>query len=456
MNYKNSKILVIDDDSEVRSLMSGVLSDEGYIVQQASNEADAIFQMKKFSPDLIFLDLWIDQDESAGLKILDKIKQMGCDIPIVIISGHGTIDVAMQAVRIGAFDFMEKPFIIDRLLLTCERALETSKLKNEVFSLKNEKLYSDVFAIGTSSFATSIKQIIGKLASSNSRIYINSSIGTFSESIAYKIHKESSRSEKNFICINCISDNSENFENELFGTEKSYGYLEKASDGTIFLEEIDRLSKSAQRKLLMFLQNGKYICRNRIVYPDTRIICSSKIDKITDLIENGVFSDELFYRLKISEINVPDIKDRREDIIPIAKYYIKKSDLFFGLQSKDFSPRAISILQSYDWPGNIYQIRNVVESALINSHKDKEQYINETCLPNELITETKDKFEDLNVAKLISLPLREAKDCFESDYLRAQVQRFSGNISQTATFIGMERSALHRKLKNLNVHIKKK
>lgn len=455
MNYKGSKILIIDDDREVRSLVSGVLSDEGYIVSEAANELESIAQVKKNTPDLVFLDLWIDQDEAAGLKILEKIKQINCDIPIVIISGHGTIDVAMNAVRLGAFDFMEKPFIIDRLLLTCERALETSKLRSEITSLKNDKLFSDVFSVGESQFASTIMQTIDKLAILNSRIFINCGIGLFSDSIAYKIHKESSRQTRNFVSINCISDDAEKFENELFGTEKSYGYIEKASGGTVFLEEIHRLSKSTQRKLLMFLQNGKYSCGNRIIDSNIRLICSSKTNLLNKLIKNNEFSEELLYRIKIAEIEIPDIKDRREDIIPIVQYYLKKSETLFGMKSQEFSAEAIAILQSYDWPGNISQIKNVIESALINAQNKRAEYIDEKCLPSDLLSEAKNKFEHLNVAKLISLPLRDAKECFESDYLRAQVQKFSGNISQTALFIGMERSALHRKLKTLNVKVQR-
>ena len=455
MNYTNSKILIIDDDSEVRALMSGVLSDEGYSVQQAANESDAISQVKKKPPNLIFLDLWMDHDESAGLKILEKIKQINPEIPIIMISGHGTIDVAMQAVQSGAFDFMEKPFVIERLLLTCDRALETVKLRNENVSLKNDKFYSDVFSVGDSLFVTSIKSAIEKMASSNGRVFINASIGTCAESIAYKIHKKSPRKDKNFMYVNCISDDSERFEHELFGSAKSYGYLEKTSEGTIFLEEVDRLSKNIQRNLLMFLQNGRYVCENRIVYSDTRIICSSQKNNMLSMINSGEFSNELFYRLKISEINVPDINERREDIIPIIEYYLSKSEQLFGLPAKAFTAKALAILQSYNWPGNIYQIRNVVENSLINARGNSSKHINEEHISAEITSATMNKFESLNVAKLVSLPLKEAKDCFESDYLRAQVQRFSGNISQTATFIGMERSALHRKLKNLNVQVRK-
>jgi two-component system nitrogen regulation response regulator NtrX len=453
MSSANNRILVIDDDAEVRSLISGVLSDEGYETFVAANEQEAISQVKKNSPQLVFLDLWIDEDESAGFKILEKIKSINAEIPIIIISGHGTIDIAMNAIRLGAFDFIEKPFVIDRLLVTCSRALELCTLRTENISLKNDKLYSEAFFIGTSKFANSIKSTLEKIAHSNSRVFINSPVGIGAEAIAYKIHKKSSRKDHNFVYVNCISDKSGQFENDLFGTGKTYGYLEKASSGTLFLEDIDKISKEAQRKLLMFLQNGKYSTDNRVIYSDVRIICSTTNNNIENMIDQDLFSSELFYRLKISEINVLNIKDRREDIIPIINYYLDKSEQLFGLKRKSFSDRTLAILQTYDWPGNILQIKNVVESSLINASDSDE--ISEQFLPAELSTNTKNKFESLNIAKFISLPLKEAKDRFESDYLQAQVDRFSGNISQTANFIGMERSALHRKLKSLNVQCKR-
>jgi two-component system nitrogen regulation response regulator NtrX len=451
----NENILIVDDDAEVRSLISDVLSDEGYKTRHAANEQEAISQVKNNIPDLVFLDLWIENDESAGFKILEKIKNINSEIPIIIISGHGTIDIAVTAMQIGAFDFIEKPFVIDRLLLTCKRALEFYKLKNENVLLKNNKLCSEIFSIGTSLFATSIKSNIEKIAASNSRVFIHCPAGIGADSIAYGIHKKSNREKNSFTCISCISDKSESFDVECFGTEKSYGYLEKTSGGTVFLEDIDKLSQNSQRRLLMLLQNGKYSVGNRTVYPDTRIISGSVNGNIMYMVKENLFSSELFYRLKIAEIDIPSLKDRKEDIIPIINYYIDKSEQLFGLKSKKFSDNALAILQSYDWPGNVHQMKNIVESSLINASDTNIKQITEEFLPTELTTNTKDKFESLNIAKFISMPLREAKDHFESDYLRAQVDRFSGNISQTANFIGMERSALHRKLKFLNVQHKK-
>lgn len=449
MDTKNAKILVIDDDAEVRSLISGVLSDEGYSTSLAANEQEAISSVKTCMPDLVFLDLWIGDDEAAGFKILDKLKNINSDLPIIIISGHGTIDIAMNAMRKGAFDFLEKPFVIDRLLLTCTRTLEFHKLKIENSSLKYDRLSPDIFFVGTSLFASNIKASIDKIANSNSRVFIKSPVGIGVDSIAYRIHQLSSRKDCNFINVSCISgENSKNFDDELFGTDKSYGYFEKASGGTIFLEDIDRLSQDSQRKLLMFVQSGKYQLPSRNVFSDVRIICSTVSGEISKISE---FNQELFYRLKIAEINVPSMSERREDIIPVINWYMSRSEELFNLKQKQFSDKALAILQAYDWPGNIHQIKNVVESSLINASDSNKNVIDETMLPTELSTNTKEKFESLNIAKFITLPLKEAKDCFEKDYLRAQINRFSGNISQTANFIGMERSALHRKLKVLDV-----
>ncbi|MBR1734680.1 MAG: sigma-54-dependent Fis family transcriptional regulator [Alphaproteobacteria bacterium] len=453
MNTTNAKILIIDDDAEVRSLISGVLSDEGYQTYLAANEQEAISSAKSNMPDLAFLDLWIKDDESAGFKILDKLKNINSELPVVIISGHGTIDIAMNALRKGAFDFLEKPFVIDRLLLTCTRTLEFHKLKTENNSLKNDRLCSDIFSVCTSIFANSIKSTIDKIANSNSRVFIKSPVGIGVDSIAYRIHKHSSRKDCNFVTVNCMASSySKSFDDELFGTDKSYGYLEKAAGGTIFLEDIDKLSVDSQRKLLMFLQSGKLQLTSRNIYSDVRIICSTTDNESSKMNE---FSPELFYRLKISEINIPSLTERREDIIPIINWYMSRSEELFNLKPKQFSEKALAILQAYDWPGNIHQIKNIVESSLINSSDSNSSQIDETMLPNELTVNTKDKFESLNIAKFITLPLKEAKECFESDYLKAQVNRFSGNISQTANFIGMERSALHRKLKALDVQYMK-
>ncbi|MDR3151758.1 MAG: sigma-54 dependent transcriptional regulator [Holosporaceae bacterium] len=455
MNSENGNVLIVDDDSEVRKLMSDILVDEGYTVRTASCEHEALAQIKKCIPDVLFLDLWIGEDESAGMKILEKTKKISDDIPIVVISGHGTIDVAVSIMQDGAFDFIEKPFVIERLLITCRKAVEMCRLKKENSSLKNSKFCSDIFSVGSSSFANSIMSTVEKIASSNSRVFIDSPIGMEADVMAYDIHRKSNRSDNFFVCMNCFCSGFNNFLQDFFGAENYYGNLEKADGGTIFLDEIDKLSQDFQRKLLSFLLEGKIRFGSRTVRSNARVICGAASENIKNAMDRGDFSRELFYRLKISEIVIPEIKHRREDIVDLVNYYLFKSDLLFGLPAKKFTESAMAILQSYDWPGNILQIKNVVENSLINASDSHDIYISEKFLPSELTTSTKDKFDSLNVAKFITMPLKEAKERFESDYLTAQIERFSGNVSQTAHFIGMERSALHRKIKALNVQFRK-
>ncbi|MDR0556179.1 MAG: sigma-54 dependent transcriptional regulator [Holosporaceae bacterium] len=442
------RILIVDDEDEVRSLVSDVLMDEGYCTDLAKDEQEAFSHIRKACPDLIFLDLWIGEDESAGLKILKKIKKMRVEIPVIVISGHGTIDIAVQIIQKGAVDFIEKPFVIDRLLLTCRRALELHRLKMENTVLKQSKFDTEVFSIGKSTFAQSIMSTLEKIASTNSRVFIKSKVGLGADALAFKIHKKSSRSEAPFVRVNCFLDEREDLEARLFGTEQFYGYIERADDGTIFLEEIMKLSRCCQMRLLQFLQDGFYIAGNRRVRSDVRIICNSS-DDVESLILLSKFHKELFYRLNVIDLDVPCLEERHEDILPLINYYMSNSEALFGLKPKKFTEMALAVLQSYSWPGNIYQVRNVVESSLISSMKSPQ--IDKDSLPSELTASTEEKFVSLDVAKLVSLQMKEAKEYFESDYLRAQIDRFSGNISKTAEFIGMERSALHRKLKALGI-----
>ena len=448
----NENILVVDDDVEVRTLVADVLSDEGYTVHQASNESEAMNVLKNNDISLVFLDLWIGEDESAGLKILNKIKKTNFDIPVVIISGHGTVDVAVKAIHDGAFDFIEKPFVIDRLLITTNRAIETYKLKTENSTLKNSKLDLKVLDIGDSSFAQNINTQIKKIGELSSRVFIKAESGSGSNIVAYAIHKASPRRGQ-FMYVNCSTNDEQKLENDLFGNDGAYGYLEKANRGTLYLEDISNVSKNIQRRLLEFFQNGYFMAGQRRVFSDVRIISSSNFD-IDKAISNNDFISELFYRLSVSQIEIPPLRERKSDIIPLLKYFISKSDMILGRTKIEFSREVISVLQSFDWSGNIYQLRNVVENMLINLGTKTQ--ITTECLPSEILSSTNDKYQALDVMKLILLPLKQAKEMFESDYLRAQINRFSGNISKTAEFVGMERSALHRKLKYLNVDVIRK
>lgn len=442
-------ILVVDDDLEVRTLVADVLSDEGYVVRQASNEQEAMSHLKKENFNLVFLDLWIGEDESSGLKILTKIKKVDLELPIVMISGHGTIDVAVKAIQEGAFDFIEKPFVIDRLLITAQTAIELHKLKQENAILKNNKFDVNILKIGESPFAQSIKQQISKIAEASGRVFISADVGSGANIVAFAIHQESHRKGP-FVYVNCISDDSEKFEMDLFGNEKGYGFIEYANFGTLYLEEVSKLSQNAQRKLLEFFQNGFYFEGKRRISSDLRVICSSSID-IDSEIKKGNFIGELFYRLNVFQLAIPPLKLRKMDVMPLVQYFASKSNSAFGNRKIEFAPDAISWLQAFSWPGNVRQLQNVVENILINA--TGKSIVTTNCLPPEITFETENKYKALDAMKLISLPLKEAKDSFESDYLLAQVNRFSGNVSKTAAFVGMERSALHRKLKALNVEV---
>lgn len=439
----NHNILIIDDDAEVRSLISDILSDEGYATFPVSNETEAFCNLKKTEFDLIFLDLWIGEDESAGLKILNKIKNQYPGIPIVIISGHGTIDVAVSTIQNGAFDFIEKPFVIDRLLLTTNRAIELYRLRNENMKLRNKRVDLDVISVGKSPFVVNLKSTLDKAAQTNGRVFIETYPGMGAENIALYIHKKSIRKDSPFMHFNCSSDAKDKVEIELFGKDKIMGCLEKANFGTVFLDNATELSQDCQRRLLQYIQEGRIYIENRgNVYIDTRIICSHNAN-----FDMSDFNKSLFYRLNIVNIKLPELKNRREDILPLVDYYIQNADSFFGLTSKPFTDECRAILQTYEWPGNVYQIKSIIENSLINALEDTQ--ITKKDLPAELTASTRDKLISLDISKLIALPLREARNAFEIDYLKAQIERFSGNISKTAEFVGMERSALHRKLKSL-------
>lgn len=444
-----NNILVIDDDDEVRSLVSDVLSDEGYKTAGAANEAEAMSCLKSSDFDLIFLDLWIGEDEFAGLKILDKIKQRDPLVPVVMISGHGTVDSAVTAIRKGAFDFIEKPFVIDRLLLTARNALEYYKLHKENQRLKVKKIDTNVISVGSSTFAQSIESQLNKIAPNNCRVFLTAARGTCAENIAYYIHKKSNRADGPFVYLNCFRDADDSVGEKLFGVKSNSRYLDKANMGTLFLDNIEDLSAHYQKLLLQFIQESRIIVQDRYHHLDVRIICSTGYDNI---LESG-FNQELFERLNVMRLKIPELKERREDIIPLVNYYNSNAESFFGLKPKEFTEESLAILQSYDWPGNIYQVKSIVENCLVNTMEKK--IVKKNDLPAELTSSAREKFVGLNIAKLIGMPIKKAKEVFETDYLKAQVTRFSGNVSKTAEFIGMERAALHRRLKALEISVKR-
>ncbi|MDR1475150.1 MAG: sigma-54 dependent transcriptional regulator [Holosporales bacterium] len=457
MAVQKQEILVVDDEQEVRALISDVLRDEGYTVKQASDGQSAVNVLNNSAPAVVLLDLWIGNNESAGMVILERIKEDYPYIPVIMISGHGTIDVAIDATRKGAHDFIEKPFVIDRLLLSVRRAVESYLLAEENFKLR-KKVRQDNQLLGKSAEISQIKQTIKKVAGTNSRVFIIGPVGVETEAIAIETHNCSLRKNSPFILFNCANITSGVLEKELFGEENQNGEIivrgafDAAENGTIFLEEVTELPTELQSKLVRVLQENYYKRANgrHAIDVNFRIISSTSSD-VEELITQGKFRQDLYYRLGIVPIRVPPIKNRREDIEYMASFFLKNSKDFFGLPSKRISREALSLLTSYDWPGNVRQLRNVIEWMLIMSGENDKEEISIESLPPDIKLPQYSSASDVSMDKFINLSLKDARDRFEREYLIMQINRFLGNVSKAANFIEMERSALHRKLRSLGI-----
>ncbi|MDR1032089.1 MAG: sigma-54 dependent transcriptional regulator [Holosporales bacterium] len=455
---QRQEVLVVDDEQEVRALISDVLRDEGYVVKQANDGLSAMNTLKSFLPSVVLLDLWIGTDESAGIEILQKIKEKSPHLPVIMISGHGTIDAAVEATRRGAYDFIEKPFVIDKLLLAVKRAAESCLLVEENLKLR-KRIGRDNQLIGKSGDISQIKQMIKKVAGTNSRVLVTGPIGVEVEAVAFEVHNCSPRQDLPFVSFNCANVDSGAFEKELFGEENlngeiaAHGALDAVGEGTLFLEEVTDLSAELQSKLVRALQENAYkrVGGRQALDIKARLI-SSTSSNIEELINQGKFRRDLYYRLGVVPIKVPPIKDRREDIEQLVNFYLDNANDFFSLPPKKISKEALALLVSYNWPGNVRQLRNVIEWTLIMSGGADEEEISIESLPPEIKSPKHAVFdESVNMDRFVNLPLREAREMFEYDYLLMQVNRFLGNVSKTASFIGMERSALHRKLRSMDL-----
>lgn len=446
---KNEFILIIDDDIDIGNLISDILADEGYNSKYFSNANDAIDFLSKNNVSTIFLDLWFQNNQSAGFEILSMIKKIDKNIPVIMISGHGNIDIAVTAIKNGAYDFIEKPFNISKLLLTTKRSLEIYNLRKSNIETKYQ--YDvEAFLLGTSSEINKVKNIIKKSLLSNSRIFISSDTGCGAEYIAQYIHENSMRQHNDFVSFNCSLSNYSAVEDNLFGTNDTIGAIEKADGGTLFLEDVVNLPNDLQIKLLKFLQTNTIITKNKLEKKlDVRVISSSNNANVKLLLENKIFKEDLFYRLSVVNIVLPILSTRREDISIIVNYFLDNSEKIFGVKQKTISKDAMNVLCAYSWPGNIRQIKNVLEFAILMSPGS--DCIEVEDLPKDLFNQESPK-EISDFSKLVTLSLKEAREIFERNYINLQINRFSGNISQVANFIGMERSALHRKLKNLDIY----
>lgn len=456
-------ILIIDDEDDIRDLIAGILEDEGYETRQAHDADSGLNEIARRRPSLVFLDIWMQGSRLDGLQLLDVFQTQHPDMPVVMISGHGNVETAVSAIRRGAYDYIEKPFKIDRLLLITQRAMEATRLKSEVADLRERSTTSTVDMVGTSAALQHVKGLIDKSASTNSRIFVSGSSGTGKGLCARLIHQRSPRSDAPFVEINCSLYSPDEVQVVLFGRETrektgtlrtEVGALERAHGGTLYLSEVAALPAPAQQALLRTLVENRFnrVGGNVTVPIDVRIISSSS-QNVAQLIEEGQFRSDLFHRLSIVPVHMSPLRERREDVPPLVEVFLEQISRMHNLRSLTIGEDAMAVLQAQDWPGNARQLRNSIERLLIlvKDQAPENGVITAAMLPSD-IGEVLPTVGDTDAsAHLMSLPLRDAREVFERQYLLAQIERFGGNISKTAEFVGMERSALHRKIKSLGL-----
>ena len=452
-----SDILIVDDEADIRELVSGILEDEGHETRLARNSTEALAAVSDRRPNLVILDIWLQGSELDGLGILTRIKKDHEDLPVVMISGHGNIETAVAAIKKGAYDFIEKPFQVDRLVLVTQRALEASQLRRENRELRGRTMQS-MEMIGSSPPMNHLRQAIDRVAAANSRVLITGGPGTGKELAAREIHARSHRSGGPFVVLNAAAMAPDRVEHELFGTEEGrrtnryVGALEEAHNGTLYIDEVADMPVETQGKVLRVLVEQKFyrLGGDREVRVDVRVISSSSRDLEHEM-SVGTFRSDLFHRLAVVPIHVPSLAERREDIPALVEYFVQQMVNVSGLPPRRIGDDVIAILQSNDWPGNVRQLRNNVERLMILSDGGPGEVITADMLPADMGSPLSLSSNGDGSQHLMSLPLRDAREIFERDYLVAQINRFGGNISKTAEFVGMERSALHRKLRALGV-----
>jgi len=447
-----AEILIIDDNSEIRFLLSETIADLGHNIRQAANYNQALNEIDKKLPDVAIIDVKLDKGDNDGIELLNHIKKKNSDIPVIIISGHANIQMAIDSLKSGAFEFIQKPFDSKRLINFVKRAVEIHNLKKENKSLKSKLFYS-YDLIGKSPSITKVYDLIKKISSSGSRVFIYGPTGSGKELVARKIHKKSNRNTKPFVILNGALLEPEKYELELLGAENqngtiNYGALEKSSGGTLLIDEVSEIPLETQSKILRVLTDQKFkrINGDHDISVDIRIICSTSKD-IRKEINLGNFREDLYHRLNVVEINLEPLSKRVEDIPLLIKYFSEKIAKSYGI-SKLLIDVNNPYLLEYDWPGNVRELRNLVERISILAPNENSEKI-DSIIKESLKKDVKSKF-DLS-EKNFSIPLKEARENFEKTYLSSQLKKFKGNISKTAEFIGMERSALHRKLKSLGI-----
>ena len=446
------EVLIIDDNFDIRSLVSNLLKDKNYDIREAANYDQAVKEIDKKLPDLAIIDVKLDKGDKDGIDLLKKIKGISDYIPVIMISGHANVEMAVESLKLGAYEFITKPFAAEQLLNFVNRALENISLKKENVQLEN-KLFHSFELIGDSALINKIKKLINKLSSTDSRILISGPTGSGKELVARKIHKQSSRSDKPFIVLNGALLQSDNYEQELFGTENSdgsisYGFLEKAKNGTLLIDEVSEIPLDTQAKILRVLIDQKFKRLNgtKDINVNIRIISSTSKDLKNQVI-TGNFREDLYHRLNVVPIEIPQLKSRTEDIPILIKYFQKKISEINGIPEIDINSED-DLLYSYDWPGNVRELRNLVERITILSQNENKSNIGRFL--HEILS--KNSSEQIERRQdSMSYPLKQARENFEKNYLLNQLRKNKGNISKTAEFIGMERSALHRKLKSLGI-----
>ena len=448
-------ILVVDDEADIRELVAGILEDEGYAVRTAADSNGALAAFRARKPALLVQDIWMQGGGLDGLEMLDAVKGIDPDLPVVMISGHGTIETAVSAIKRGAYDFLEKPFKSDRLLLVVERALESASLKRENKRLRTQAITPDGL-VGRSAAAQQLRNMIARVAPTNSRILIAGPPGAGKELAARLIHDASPRARNEFVAISAAGVTPERLDAELFGEEgeggrtRKVGVFERAHGGTLFIDEVADMPRESQGRILRVLVDQRFrrVGGDADVQVDVRVISSTSKD-LRDEIAEGRFREDLFHRLNVVPVRVPGLSERREDIAELVSYFIDRISEATGLPKRILGEDAVATLQVHDWPGNVRQLRNNIERLLILATGDPSEVVTAEKLPAEVAAAG--SAGAVGPERIIALPLRDAREVFEREYLSAQILRFGGNISRTAGFIGMERSALHRKLKSLGV-----
>ena len=455
-------ILIVDDEADIRALTSGILEDEGYETRVGADATSALAELTARRPSLVLLDIWLQGSDLDGLELLRIIKKEHPSLPVVMISGHGTVESAVTAIKDGAYDFIEKPFKSDLLLLMIERAIEAARLRRE-----NEELLlrsgGEVELIGTSPAVTQVRQSIDRVAPTNSRVLITGPAGSGKEVVARILHAKSSYAAGPFVAVNCATMGPDRMEIELFGTEapgndgagpRKVGTFEQAHTGTLFLDEVADMPLETQGKIVRVLQEQTFerVGGSTKIEVNVRVLAASSRD-LAAALEANRFREDLYYRLNVVPIQVPSLRDRRVDIPPLANHFMRRAADAAGRAPRDIGEAAMAALQAQDWPGNVRELRNVVERLLIMAPGGPDEPIGADALAGDVNGNGGTDLSWEQNSKVMGLPLREAREIFEREYLMSQITRFGGNISQTAEFVGMERSALHRKLKTLGVQL---